>query len=50
MEAAKEMLRDTDLNVSEICEKVGYSDSKYFTKTFTREAGLKPNQYRKLYA
>jgi two-component system response regulator YesN len=50
MEAAKEMLRDTDLNVSEICEKVGYSDSKYFTKTFAREAGLKPNQYRKLYA
>ncbi|MDD7079063.1 MAG: AraC family transcriptional regulator, partial [Lachnospiraceae bacterium] len=27
-----------------------YSDSKYFTKTFTRETGLKPNQYRKLYS
>ncbi|MDO4321369.1 MAG: response regulator [Lachnospiraceae bacterium] len=50
IEAAKEMLRDTNLNISEICERVGYSDSKYFTKTFTREAGLKPNQYRKLYS
>ena len=50
MEAAKKMLRDTNLNVSVICEKVGYSDSKHFSRTFLRETGLKPNQYRKLYA
>lgn len=50
MEAAKDMLRDTNLNIATICEKVGYSDSKYFAKTFMKEAGLKPNQYRKLYS
>ena len=44
------MLKDTNLNISAICERVGYSDHKYFSKTFTRETGLKPNQYRKLYS
>lgn len=50
MEAAKDMLRDTNLNIATICEKVGYSDSKHFAKTFMKETGLKPNQYRKLYS
>lgn len=50
IEAAKELLKDTNLNVSVICERVGYSDHKYFSKTFLRETGLKPNQYRKLYS
>lgn len=50
MEAAKELLKETRLNVADICGKVGYSDSKYFTKMFARETGLKPNQYRKLYS
>lgn len=50
IEAAKDMLKDTNLNISAICERVGYSDHKYFSKTFTRETGLKPNQYRKLYS
>lgn len=50
MEAAKDLLKDTNLNIAAICEKVGYSDSKHFTKTFMRETGLKPNQYRKLYS
>lgn len=50
MEAAKDMLRDTNLNINVICERVGYCDSKYFSKVFTKETGLKPNQYRKLYS
>lgn len=50
MEAAKELLKETNLNIASICEMVGYSDSKHFTKTFMRENGLKPNQYRKLYS
>ena len=36
--------------VADICEKVGYSDVRYFTKTFTKYSGLKPNEYRKLYS
>lgn len=50
MDAAKDLLKDTNLNISVICERVGYSDHKYFSKTFTRLTGLKPNQYRKLYS
>ncbi len=50
IEAAKDMLKDTNLSVAAICEKVGYSDNKHFSKTFMRETGLRPNQYRKLYS
>ncbi len=50
MNEAKELLKNTKLNVSEICEKVGYSDVKYFTKFFKRIVGIKPNEYRKLYS
>lgn len=50
MEQAKSLLKDTKLNVAAICEEVGYSDVKYFTKGFTKYTGLKPNEYRKLYS
>lgn len=47
---AKSLLRNPDLRVSDICEMVGYSDVKYFTKSFIRHTGLKPNEYRKIYS
>ncbi len=47
---AKELLKETNQNISVICEQVGYSDVKHFTKMFTKYTGLKPNQYRKLYS
>lgn len=50
VEKAKELLRDTNLSVAEICQKVGYNDVKHFTKKFTKFASLKPNEYRKLYS
>lgn len=50
MKHAKELLEESDLRVADICEMVGYSDVKYFTKLFTKHVGLKPNEYRKLYA
>lgn len=49
MEEAKVLLRETTLSVAEVCERVGYNDKKYFTHTFEKVAGLKPNVYRKLY-
>lgn len=45
----KELLRVTDLKVYEICEKVGYSDTQYFSKLFEKMTGLKPSEYRKLH-
>ncbi|QNK40050.1 response regulator [Caproicibacter fermentans] len=50
MEEAKRLLRETNLNVAAVCEQVGYSDQKHFTKSFRKFTGLKPNEYRKLYA
>lgn len=50
MEQAKGLLKETNLSVASICEEVGYSDVKYFTKNFTKYSGLKPNEYRKLYS
>ena len=49
MEEAKTLLRETNLPVAEICERVGYSDRKHFTALFHKMAGLNPAEYRKLY-
>ena len=50
MEKAKEMLKETDESIASICENVGYSDIKHFTKSFKQGTGLKPSEYRKLYS
>lgn len=50
MKKAKELLKETNLNIAAICEEVGYSDVKYFTKSFAKYTGLKPSGYRKIYS
>ena len=50
MKKAKDLLKETNLTIAGICEQVGYSDLKHFTKNFKRIAGIKPNEYRKLYS
>jgi two-component system, response regulator YesN len=50
MNKAKELLRETNLSVAVICEQVGYNDLKNFTKSFKKNIGLNPNEYRKLYS
>ncbi len=49
MNEAKGLLRETNLPVSEICQRVGYHDIRYFTNTFKKIAGVKPVLFRKLY-
>ena len=49
VDAAKELLADTDMGISDIAERVGYQDIKYFYKRFRKFAGLGPKEYRKLY-
>lgn len=46
MEAAKELLRSTDLKAFEIGEKVGYADPNYFSFSFRKRFGLSPKEYR----
>ncbi|WP_054954684.1 response regulator [Paenibacillus dakarensis] len=50
MNNAKDLLRQTNLSIAAICEQVGYSDLKHFTKSFKKHTGLKPNEFRKLYS
>lgn len=50
MDEAKRLLRETTLSIMLVCEKVGYSDVKYFTKSFIKHTGLKPGEYRKIYS
>ena len=47
---AKQILLDTDKNIVDVCEQVGFKDFKYFTKIFKKTTGLSPSDYRKLYS
>ncbi|HAZ9808245.1 TPA: AraC family transcriptional regulator, partial [Enterococcus faecium] len=33
--------------LTEICEKVGYTELGYFSRVFKEETGMTPSQYRK---
>lgn len=46
MEAAKELLRTTDLKTFEIAERVGYADPNYFSFSFRKQFGESPKAYR----
>jgi len=46
MEEAKKMLRDTDLKVTEISDRVGYGNPKHFMKTFKNLYGVSPSEFR----
>jgi signal transduction histidine kinase/DNA-binding response OmpR family regulator/ligand-binding sensor domain-containing protein len=47
LKRAAQLLRDTDLNVSEIADYVGFGNIKYFNKHFRDEFNLTPTHYRK---
>lgn len=49
IEKAKELLKTTDLNISEIAGSIGYQDDKYFRKLFHKIVGITPKAYRRLY-
>ncbi len=47
MERARELLVYTDKTITEIAEETGYTDLFYFSKTFKKNNGVSPNEYRK---
>ncbi|MGF7012496.1 two-component system response regulator YesN [Lachnospiraceae bacterium PF1-22] len=49
MEYAKRFLAETDYDIYEIADRVGYTDVKYFIKLFKKYVELSPMEYRKLY-
>lgn len=46
IQAAKELLSETDLTTEEIAVKVGFGSSSYFCKLFRRYEGITPTQFR----
>ena len=46
MEQAKNMLKNTDMKVSDVAETVGYHDPLTFSKMFKKSVGMSPSEYR----
>ncbi len=46
IKAAKELLTDPGLRISDIGEKVGYADTAHFAKVFKKLVGMSANEYR----
>ncbi len=44
---AKHLLLNTDMPINKIFPKVGYSDSKYFSKVFSGKVGVSPANFRR---
>jgi AraC-like DNA-binding protein len=43
---ATHLLRTSEMNISQVAFEVGVESLPYFTKIFTKEAGLSPSKYR----
>ena len=46
LEKATELLKDTDLSMTEIALQCGFNSSSYFNKTFKAAVGKTPSEYR----
>lgn len=46
IEKAKLLLADSQYKITDISGKVGYTDSNYFGKSFRKQVGLSPSEYR----
>lgn len=46
LEAAKEMLRSTELKAFEIAERIGFADPNYFSFCFRKKYGQSPKEYK----
>lgn len=48
IEKAKELLSSTDYSMKEICVMVGYSDPNYFSRSFKKNVGVTPTEYKEV--
>lgn len=45
-DAARDLINNTNLSLSEIMERVGYYDTSHFNKIFAKQFGVTPSHYR----
>jgi len=48
IEKAKNLLKTTSLHINEIGIRIGYPNTRYFSKIFKQKVGMTPNDYRKI--
>ncbi|MDO5154736.1 MAG: response regulator [Eubacteriales bacterium] len=46
IEKAKELLLNTECSMKEICVMVGYSEPNYFSRSFKKNVGVTPTEYK----
>ncbi|MFE6798482.1 response regulator transcription factor [Paenibacillus chitinolyticus] len=46
IERAKELMRNEELSLKEVCFEVGYKDPNYFSRVFRKVTGISPTEYR----
>lgn len=46
LKRAAQLLRESQLNVSEIAYRIGFNNPKYFSKYFREEFGISPSEYQ----
>lgn len=46
MEKVKDLLKNSDRKIVEICELAGYDNPRYFSKVFKQYTGMTPSEYR----
>jgi len=49
MRVASTILRDTELDIGQVMQRVGFQDNTHFSRTFRRYHGCTPSQYRQRY-
>ncbi|UAM97115.1 AraC family transcriptional regulator [Polaribacter litorisediminis] len=47
LEFARDQLKNTDLNISQVVYSIGFSSRSYFSKIFKEKYGYTPNQFKK---
>ena len=47
VEKAKNLLANTNMKIYEICQEVGYTDTRYFIKMFKGVTGMTPMQFKR---
>jgi transcriptional regulator GlxA family with amidase domain len=47
IELATAMLRDSNLSIDAIAERLNFADRNHFTKLYSKKTGVSPARYRK---
>ncbi|QTE23900.1 helix-turn-helix domain-containing protein [Polaribacter cellanae] len=47
LESARELLKNSDLNISQIVYSIGFSSRSYFSKIFREKYNISPNEFKK---